>query len=79
MNITAIISPIYYLFTLLAISDNSQDGMVILYNLRGSINNSYVDDYYDNYDNYYYEDDDYDYYYNYDYSYRNGDEDLLQF
>lgn len=77
MNITTIITPIYYLFTLLAISDNSQEGMVILYNLRGSINNSYVDDYYDNYDNYYYEDDDYNYYYNYDYSYRNGDEDLL--
>lgn len=76
MNITAIISPLYYLFTLLEISDNSQNGMVILYNLRGSINNSYIDD---NYDNYYYEDDDYNYYYNYDYSYKNRDEDFLQF
>ena len=77
MNITAIISPFYYLFTLLTIGDNFENGMVVLYNLRGSVNNSYVDDYYTNYDDFYYDDDDYNYYYNFDYSYRSGDENLF--
>lgn len=78
MNITAIISPLYYLLTLFTINDNFENGMVVLYNLRGSVNNSYVDDYYTNYDDFYYDDDDYyNYYYNFDYSYRSGDDNLF--
>ena len=59
MNITEIIYPVYFIFSFFIPQDYNDNGFVILNNLRGSINNSYVDDYYYDDDDYYYFDDNY--------------------
>ena len=61
MNITGIIYPIYFVFTSIFMPNDYYDqGLIVMSNLRGSINNSYIDDYYyDDDDDYYYFDDNY--------------------
>ena len=65
MNITSILTPVYFVFSLFNVF-NTQDGLVVLYNLRGSLNNSYIDDTYN--DDFYFDDD---YYVNDNYYYYN--------
>jgi hypothetical protein len=62
MNITSILAPVYLVFNLF--NNTTQDGLVVFYNLRGSLNNYYIDDTYN--DDFYFDDDYYlgdDYYY----------------
>ena len=42
MNITSILAPVYLVFNLF--NNTTQDGLVVFYNLRGSLNNYYIDD-----------------------------------
>ena len=58
MNITQIFAP---LSLIIGLFNYNNDNMLVVFNLRGSTNSSYIDNYYDDdyyfYDDFYYEND----------------------